>query len=288
MEEAKCQVGRSKGTDPSGHPTPVLCDAHFHLGFVADPMAFSAQAERAHTPLLAVSVTPGEYRQTATALGWSKGTGPSDQSDRVRLAVGLHPWWVPESEAALASELAAFDAALPETGFVGEVGLDFSKRRVGTREGQLRAFAHIAEACAKSKGKVFSIHCVKAYDDALRILSETGCLETCTCIFHWFSGSFPQLQQAIDAGCFFSVGRRMLQSKKGCEYVRVLPLQRILLETDAPEVSDPEKAHPSVVYGYGQLEAQLEETLQLLAEARDAEKRELAQALQVNAQVVLS
>lgn len=206
----------------------------------------------------------------------------------VKLAVGLHPWWVSADECRLAEELHAFDDALPETRYVGEVGLDFSKRRIATRDAQLCAFRHIAGACAKEGGKVLSVHCVKAYDDALSILKGSGCLASCTCIFHWFSGSFPQLTQAVDAGCSFSVGVRMLETKKGREYAKAIPLQKLLLETDAPFAADPEREHPSIAYSYDQMRRQLAETLQRLARIRDIGEAELAAIVQQNAREVFS
>lgn len=206
----------------------------------------------------------------------------------VKLAVGLHPWWVSADECRLAEELRAFDDALPETRYVGEVGLDFSKRRIATRDAQLCAFRHIAGACAKEGGKVLSVHCVKAYDDALSILKGSGCLASCTCIFHWFSGSFPQLTQAVDAGCSFSVGACMLETKKGREYAKAIPLQKLLLETDAPFAADPEREHPSIAYSYDQMRRQLAETLQRLARIRDIGEAELAAIVQQNAREVFS
>lgn len=202
--------------------------------------------------------------------------------------MGLHPWWVSADEGCLAEELRAFDSALPETRYVGEVGLDFSKRRIATRNAQLWAFRHIANACAKDGGKVLSIHCVKAYDDVLSILDNSGCFVSCACIFHWFSGSFPQLTQAANAGCFFSVSARMLETKRGREYAKAIPLRKLLLETDAPAVIDPEREHPSVLYSYNQMRLQLVETLKRLARIRGIGESELAAIVQQNAREVFS
>lgn len=288
-----------------------LSDAHFHLGFVLDLVDFAADAQRARSLVFAASVTPGEYRDTKRTLsralnssqakaeatiGAAKGAlrraaAPSQQAAHfpfIKLAVGLHPWWVSADEGCLAEELCAFDGALPETRYVGEVGLDFSKRRIATRNAQLWAFRHIANACAKDGGKVLSIHCVKAYDDVLSILDNSGCFVSCACIFHWFSGSFPQLAQAVDAGCFFSVSARMLETKRGREYAKAIPLQKLLLETDAPAAVDPEREHPSIPYSYDQMRRQLAETLQLLSRVRDIGEAELAAIVQQNAREVFS
>lgn len=241
---------------------------------------------------LRCALNSGQAKAEAT-IGAAKGAlrraaAPSQQAAYfpfIKLAVGLHPWWVSADEGCLAEE---FDSALPETRYVGEVGLDFSKRRIATRNAQLCAFRHIANACAKDGGKVLSIHCVKAYDDVLSILDNSGCFVSCACIFHWFSGSFPQLAQAVDAGCFFSVSARMLETKRGREYAKAIPLRKLLLETDAPAAVDPEREHPSIPYSYDQMRRQLAETLQLLSRVRDIGEAELAAIVQQNAREVFS
>lgn len=53
-------------------------------------------------------------------------------------------------------------------------------------------------------------------------------------IFHWFSGASDDLHRAIKLGCFFSVGPRMLASRRGREYARQIPVSQLLLETDMP------------------------------------------------------
>lgn len=262
--------------------------------FGSAQMKASSTEQHAPAPLCCAP-DPRQAKVEAT-IGAARGAlrreaAPSQQaadSPFVKLALGLHPWWVYADKGRLAEELRAFDAALSETHYVGEVGLDFSKRRIATRDAQLCAFRHIAGACAKEGGKVLSIHCVKAYDDALSILKGSGCLASCTCIFHWFSGSFPQLTQAVDAGCFFSVGARMLETKKGREYAKVIPLQKLLLETDAPFAADPEREHPSIAYSYDQMRRQLAETLQRLARIRDIGEAGLAAIVQQNAREVFS
>ena len=67
------------------------------------------------------------------------------------------------------------------------------------------------------------------------MLEEYELLEDNTIIFHWFSGSSAQLKRARDLGCFFSVNAFMLQTKRGREYAKAIPLDRLLIETDLPE-----------------------------------------------------
>lgn len=206
--------------------------------------------------------------------------------------LGLHPWWVASDSQQRALQLAEFDRHLSETCFVGEVGLDFSRRRAATKQAQVEAFDHIARSCAHlsretSVPRVLSIHCVHAFDDAFSILSSAGCLESCICVFHWFSGSFDQLHLAIDEDCYFSVSERMLSGGKGREYAKVIPQSRLLLETDAPFVRDPELNHPCVECSYSQVEEELENTLHMLASVRKQTEESLLHAINHNASRLL-
>ena len=70
------------------------------------------------------------------------------------------------------------------------------------------------------------------------ILESNGLLDRSTnsptIIFHWFSGTSDEFNRARSAGCYFSINERMLAIKRGREYARQIPLDRLLLETDAP------------------------------------------------------
>ena len=133
-----------------------------------------------------------------------------------------------------------------------------------------------AAACAAAERtpvkRVMSIHSSKAAACVLDILEQTGCLDACTCVFHWFSGSQDELSQAIDAGCLFSVNERMLKTKRGRAYARAIPEGRLLLETDAPP-------KPAARFSPEAHISQLERTIGLLAEARGADVTALAERI---------
>ena len=197
-----------------------MIDAHVHLDFMANGEEVAQDAAAAGVRLLAATVTPDGFLNARERF---------ESFDNVTLGLGLHPWWVER-----AGDADGLVALLGETAFVSEVGLDFGRRHESTRDAQLQAFARIAHECAERGGKTLSIHAVHAAREALDILEESGALQTCTCIFHWFTGPSDQLKRAIDAGCFFSAGERMLATGKGREYVKAIPANRLLTETDAP------------------------------------------------------
>mgnify|MGYP004492342999 CR=1 FL=1 len=69
----------------------------------------------------------------------------------------------------------------------------------------------------------------------LDVLERHGATRSNACILHWFSGSSQELARARELGCHFSVNPNMLATKRGRAYVRQIPPNRLLLETDLPE-----------------------------------------------------
>lgn len=221
-----------------------LTDAHVHLDFMANGEEVAAHAAQAGVRFLSATVTPEGFRKARERFA---------PFGNVAVGLGLHPWWVER-----ASDADALLELLGETDFVSEVGLDFGKRHAATRSDQLQAFTRIARACAEAGGKTLSIHAVHAARDVLDVLHDTGALSECTCVFHWFTGPSDQQKRAIEAGCLFSAGERMLATGKGREYVKAIPAGRLLLETDAP-------AQPGQSCSFAELQASLSRVADAIA-----------------------
>ena len=206
----------------------TIVDMHCHLDFLSDAAEFARAAHERGMTFFSNTVTPDGFERVRDLLA---------DCPNVRVGVGLHPWWVHDGrcgdeDAARVCELVG------ETRFVGEVGLDFGKRCALSREAQVEAFSSIARACAQHGGKLLSVHAVRSADDVLDVLEETECLADNQVIFHWYSDTSEALWRAVRAGCYFSVNLRMLSARRGREYARVLPADRLLLETDLPPESD--------------------------------------------------
>lgn len=203
-------------------------DAHCHLGWFDDPVRVARQASERGLEILAVTVTPHEYLALRGRLASERG---------IALAAGLHPWWVRD-----AMDADALCELVDGVRFVGEIGLDASPRRAGTWDAQLDAFERICRTCSETSDpaapKVLSIHAVRAASAVLDVLDRTGAAESCRCVLHWFSGSTEELWRAVRLGCRFSLGERALGSRRGREYARILPADRLLLETDLPDAPD--------------------------------------------------
>ena len=157
----------------------------------------------------------------------------------IRVGMGLHPWWVAdgrydEGEIEQAAQFAG------SSRFIGEVGLDFGPRHAANAQTQLDALEAIARACAEHpvEGRVLSIHAARSAGETLDIFERHGLTASAHCIFHWFSGTSDQLTRALDLGCLFSISERMLATRRGREYARQIPLDRLLLESGLPEQLD--------------------------------------------------
>jgi len=155
---------------------------------------------------------------------------------------GLHPWWLADGRCGPAEVNLLCEVAAQER-YIGEVGLDFSARYAGSEPLQIQAFDRLCDTLAQHPltGRVISIHAVRSAGTVLDVLESHGLLipnpDSPAIIFHWFSGASDELARARNAGCYFSVNERMLATKRGREYARQIPLDRLLLETDAPAES---------------------------------------------------
>ena len=210
--------------------TPQLFDAHCHLDLMAHPDAVADEATALGLVLFDCGVDPHDF-----ARAKKRTCGRSN----IFAGIGLHPWWLADGRCGNAEINLLCEVAAQER-LIGEVGLDFSARFAGSEPLQVQAFDRLCDALVQHPlaGRVISIHAVRSAGTVLDALESYGLLtpspNSPAIIFHWFSGTSDELFRARNAGCYFSVNERMLATKRGCEYARQIPLDRLLLETDAP------------------------------------------------------
>ena len=248
-----------------------LWDAHCHIGWFADPVAVAREAAQMGLGMLGVTVVPREFLAIRPALRDEK---------NVKLAAGLHPWWV--QDAADCDELLD---TISDLRFIGEIGLDASPRHLESWDAQLAAFERICTACAETSDttapKVLSIHAVRSANTVLDVLERTNAAERCRCALHWFSGSSEELWRAVDLGCLFSLGERSLATRRGREYARILPADRLLTETDLPE----HEASPATA---SDIASSLERTVSAIAAARGISADDVRHLVAANSEALLA
>ena len=222
-------------------------DMHIHLDQFGSPVGVAAAAANDNCGLFCVTTTPKGFAVAKELL---------IDCPNVRVGAGLHPWWIADGSCG-EKDVKALESLVRGERFVGEIGLDFLEKHASkdSWEAQITAFQRICTAAGAVGGKVLTIHSVRATATVLSILAETGCLESCVCILHWFSDSTEQLWDAVNAGCFFSLGERSLRTGKGREYIKLIPADRLLFETDMPWPGDAPRGYAAISESLAQAES---------------------------------
>ncbi|WP_367280326.1 Qat anti-phage system TatD family nuclease QatD [Sulfuricaulis sp.] len=196
-----------------------MIDFHCHLDLYPHPDSVLARVVREKVYVLAVTTTP---------LAWSGTRRLVGDAPRVRVALGLHPQVVAERHA----EIDLLCSLVPETPYIGEIGLDGSESCAASFGLQQKILEKALSACTVHGGRIISLHSRRASREVLDAIEK---YPNCgTPVLHWFSGSLKELKRAIQLGCWFSVGPAMLQSERGSRLAAAMPRERLLTETDGP------------------------------------------------------
>jgi TatD DNase family protein len=153
----------------------------------------------------------------------------SEQSD-VQAVVGIHPEACAEWSEETAAEIGEL-AARDEVVAIGEIGLDYHWDS-SPRELQQQVFTQQI-ALASGRNLPIVIHCRDAYSDVMDTLTVQNYTHA---VLHCFTGTAEEARRAVDLGCYLGVGG-IATFKKSDELraaLREIPLDRLLLETDAP------------------------------------------------------
>ncbi|MGX1793521.1 TatD family hydrolase [Microbacterium sp. NPDC055312] len=229
--------------------TVPVYDNHAHLEITdgVEPLSLTQQLDRAAAVGVAgVVQASGDIESSR----WAVDAAASDP--RVLAAVAIHPNDAPvyAADGRLDEAIAVIDelAAHPRTRAIGETGLDYFRTGPDGHAAQHESFdAHIA--LAKKHGIAMQIHDRDAHDDVLETLTRVGAPEKT--VFHCFSGDEAMARIAADAGYWLSFAGNL--TFKNAQNLRdalaVTPLDRILVETDAPFLTPvPLRGRPNAPY----------------------------------------
>ena len=140
----------------------------------------------------------------------------------IPISIGIHPWHIDEEWKAQGYGDLIPKLSLPQVAAIGEAGID--RVRGGDITLQIEAFE--MQAClAKEVGKPLVVHCVKAFDEVIRLHKHEFPHEPW--IIHGFRGKPEQAQQLLREGFFLSFGEHFNE-----EVLRLCPLNRLLIESD--------------------------------------------------------
>ncbi len=120
---------------------------------------------------------------------------------------------------------------------IGECGLDYYRLEGDTKPTQMRAFDQQI-ALSRELKKPLMIHCRNAFDDLISALyAQRSTLYATPGIVHFFAGSVDDARRLLDLDFSFSFGGVLTFARDYDEVVRFIPLEHIVLETDAPYIT---------------------------------------------------
>lgn len=173
----------------------------------------------------------------------------------VATPLGVHPWCVEELHGT--DEMESLLAALSPS-WVGEIGLDYSPACPVPHQLQRAAFSRQLDYALARNLPVY-LHCRDAFDDMLPLLEDAAGRngEPLAGILHCFTGNASQASAIIDLGLHLGVTGHILaaKGKKGRVFREILagsvPLDRVVVETDAPYLLPRFKGLASTAESYG-------------------------------------
>lgn len=206
-----------------------LIDTHCHLDFPV------FDSERAALLAECRQLGVGEYIIPAVGEeNWGRVMALAAEHDGISYALGVHPWYVGGQTPAVLTRLQQRLAERPRgLVAVGECGLDL--RSHVPQEGQLEMFEAQVEL-AKEHELPLIVHSVRANDTVTKILRRLR--PACGGVIHAFSGSLQQAEAFWQLGFRLGIGGVISfeRANKTREAVRDMPLEALLLETDAPDM----------------------------------------------------
>lgn len=195
-----------------------LFDAHCHLQFPQYKDDLPEVLERMRALEMGALVVGTDYEASKAGLELAH------QHPFLWASVGLHPNDEEVFDATKYEELARD----PKVVAIGECGLDYFR---SSGEGQKERFeAQIA--LAQKLNKALVIHCREAHDDCLEILQKIK--PAVPVMMHFFTGSGELAQQYLGLGCYLSFPGPITYTAMYDDSIRVCPLEKMLVETDAP------------------------------------------------------
>ena len=249
----------------------ALVDSHCHLNMIkrartreglAQVLANAAEAGVVH--MLCVSVDLESYPEVQRI---------AHDHPQVSASVGVHPNHREGRDPSVAElvELAADSQVVA----IGETGLDYY-RSEGDLEWQRDRFRRHIRA-ARECGKPVIVHMRDATEDTLSILAEEK-VDEVGGVLHCFTGDWETAQRVLDLGMYLSYSGIVTfrNAQTIAEAARHTPLERLLVETDAPYLT------PMPHRGKGNEPRYVRRVAEYLAELKEMSLEALAQVTRDN------
>jgi TatD DNase family protein len=203
----------------------MLQDTHIHIQEIRSSEAMA----RFSADVMAAGL--GRFFNCATQpLDWPVLRLWADTYQGVIPFFGIHPWFVRQADETAFLQMEGY-LALPDA-LVGEIGLDKARKDIDL-EHQKDIFIRQL-MLAKKYNKPFAVHCVRAWEDTLRLIRAHAA--GLRFLIHSFNGSVEIAREVAGMGGFFSIGVKEFSNSNAPlrAVFEGLPADRIFLETDFP------------------------------------------------------
>ena len=252
-----------------------LIDSHCHLDLPAFDTDRQQVLQRCADRGIGQLVVPA-----IAADGWQRLAALCKTQSMLSPAYGLHPMFMHQHQMAGMAGIDSLDAWLQQHAAVavGEIGLDFWDKDAD-REAQIALFEAQLQLARRHHLPVL-LHVRKAHDQVLQLLQRHRPVGG---IAHAFNGSLQQAQRYIELGFCLGFGGMLTfdRSSKLRALAAALPLESLVLETDAPDMTV--AAHR----GERNSPEYLLDVLAALAEVRASSADQIAAATTANVRRVL-
>ncbi|KHD36142.1 phosphoesterase [Clostridium acetobutylicum] len=199
----------------------MFIDAHNHLDFFEEQEKLNKALDiikNDNIITIGCSMDTKSYKFTKSLALKNKNIIP---------CFGIHPSRAHENF----KNLECFDEYIRESKIIGEIGLDYVWVKEKEKYPHMkRVFTYFLEE-AKKYNKITNIHTKGAESEIYNYIKE---YELKTPIIHWYSGDKDTLRKLLDYGCYFTISVDIGYSKLSKEIVQLLPIDKILTETDGP------------------------------------------------------
>ena len=213
--------------------TPRITDSHCHLDFPDFDGEHAALIERAkeagvHRMVTICTKLKNEPQVRAIA----------DAHAPVFYAAGTHPMSAADQPLARVEDLLSL-AQHPKMVGIGESGLDYHYTADSAATQKTSLAVHIE--AARETGLPLIVHARDADDDMAQILRDAYAQGAFTCVMHCFTSSAALARAALDLGFYLSMSgiTAFPKSQDLRDIFAAAPLDRILVETDAPYLAPP-------------------------------------------------
>jgi TatD DNase family protein len=217
----------------SSSTLPQITDSHCHLDFPdfdGELEQVIARAAEAGVTRMVTICTKLKNEPAVRAI--------AEAHDPVFYAAGTHPMSAADEPLVRVEDLVAL-AKHPKFVGIGETGLDYHYTADSAEVQKTSLRIHIE--AARETGLPLIIHARAADDDMARILAEEMKNGSYTCVMHCFSSSAELGKAALDLGFYLSMSgiAAFPKSQELRDIFAAAPIDRILVETDAPYLAPP-------------------------------------------------